>query len=190
MAVPPARTAVAMGQGNSKGAIGSASTVKGPCYNCDQPGHFPKFYPYSPRKKQQTYNARVHHTTMDEIPEGEPITAGKFPVNQNPAVVLFDSGSSHSFMSQAFARKHEQLCIDLSYGYRISSAGTDVLTNQMVRGATLELGSRKFRVNLIVIPGLVLDVIIGMNWMKEWGAVIDTGSRVLTLKDPQGEGTF
>jgi hypothetical protein len=26
--------------------------------------------------------------------------------------------------------------------------------------------------------------------MKEWGAVIDTGSRVLTLKDPQGEGTF
>jgi hypothetical protein len=26
--------------------------------------------------------------------------------------------------------------------------------------------------------------------MKDWGAVIDTGSRVLTLKDPQGEGTF
>jgi hypothetical protein len=23
--------------------------------------------------------------------------------------------------------------------------------------------------------------------MKDWGAVIDTGSRVLTLKDPQGE---
>jgi hypothetical protein len=44
-------------------------------------------------------------------------------------------------MSQAFAQKHEQLCIDLSYGYNISSAGADVLTNQMVRGATLELGS-------------------------------------------------
>jgi hypothetical protein len=40
------------------------------------------------------------------------------------------------------------------------------------------------------MPGLVLDVIIGMNWMKDWGAVIDTRSRVLTLKDPQGEGTF
>jgi hypothetical protein len=51
-----------------------------------------------------------------------------------------------------------------------SSAGSDVLTNQMVRGATLELGSRKFRVNLIVMPGLVLDVIIGMNWMEEWGS--------------------
>jgi hypothetical protein len=100
---------------------------------------------------------------VDEIPEGEPITAGKFPINQHPAVVLFDSGSSHSFMSQAFARKHEQRCTELSYGYRISSAGADVLTNQMVRGATLELGSRRFRVNLIVMPRLVLDVIIGMN---------------------------
>jgi hypothetical protein len=60
----------------------------------------------------------------------------------------------------------------------------------MVRGATLELGSRKFRVNLIVMPGLVLDVIIGMNWMKNWGAVIDISSRLLTLKDPQAEGTF
>jgi hypothetical protein len=81
---------------------------------------------------------------MDEILEGELVIAGKFSVNQHPAVVLFDSGSSHSFMSQAFAQKHEQLCIELGYGYHISSAGVDVLTNQMVRGATLELGSRKF----------------------------------------------
>jgi hypothetical protein len=184
MVMPLARIAATTGQGNSKGAIGSAGTVKGPCYNCDQSDHFLKFCPYPPRKKQQTYKARVHHTTMDEVPEGEPVTSGKFPINQNTVVVLFDSGSSHSFMSQAFARKHEQLCIDLSYGYRISSAGADVLTNQMVRGATLELGSRKFQLNLIVMPRLVLDVIIGMNWMKDWGAVINTGSRVLTLKDP------
>jgi hypothetical protein len=81
---------------------------------------------------------------VDEIPKGELITAGKFSVNQHPTVVLFDYGSSHFFMSQAFARKYKQLCIDLSYGYRISSAGADVLTNQMVRGATLELGSQKF----------------------------------------------
>jgi hypothetical protein len=102
----------------------------------------------------------VHSTFVDEIPEGEPVTAGKFPINQHLAVVPFNFGSSHSFMSQAFARKHEQLCTELGYGYHISSAGADVLTNQMVRGATLELGSRHFRVNLIVMPRLVLDVII------------------------------
>jgi hypothetical protein len=95
MAVPPARTAATVGQGNSKGAIRSAGTVKGPCYNCDQPDHFSKFYPYPSKKKQQTYNARVHHITVDEIPKEEPVTVGKFSVNQNPAFILFDSGSSH-----------------------------------------------------------------------------------------------
>jgi len=113
-----------------------------------------------------------------------------FPVNQHRADVLFDSGSSHSFMSQAFAQKHDQTVTDLGYGYRISSTGADVLTNRVVRGATLDISDRVFRVNLVVMPGLVLDVIMVMNWMKEWDVVIDTGKRVLSLREPQGSGSF
>jgi len=90
-------------------------------------GHFAKECPY-PKKQQTTYPARVHHTSIEEIPEGEPVTAGMFPVNQHLAVVLFDSRSSHSFMSQAFAQKHDQPVTELGCGYRISSAGADVHT--------------------------------------------------------------
>jgi hypothetical protein len=144
MTVQPAKTAATAGQGSSKGVVGSVGSVRGPCYNCDQPGHFSRFCPYPPRKKQQTYPACVHNTTVDEIPKGGPVTAGKFSVNQHPAVILFDPGSSHSFMSQAFARKYNQPCTELGYGYCISSARDDILTNQMVRGATLELGNINF----------------------------------------------
>ena len=69
---------------------------------------------------------------MDDILEGEPVIASMFSINQHPAVILFDSGSSHSFMSQAFTRKHDQHIHELEYGYRISSARADLLTNQMV----------------------------------------------------------
>jgi hypothetical protein len=48
----------------------------------------------------------VHYTTIKEIPAREVVTAGMFLVNQHPAVVLIDSGASHSFMSQGFASKH------------------------------------------------------------------------------------
>jgi hypothetical protein len=48
----------------------------------------------------------VHYTIVEETPEGEPVTAGTFLVNKIPIVILFDSGSSHSFMSLAFAQKH------------------------------------------------------------------------------------
>jgi len=95
MAVPQAKTR----QGSSSGAT---TQVRGPCFNCNQPGHFAKFCPY-PKKSSNQYPARVHYTTMDDILEGEPMTASMFSINQHPAVVLFDSGSSHSFMSQAFA---------------------------------------------------------------------------------------
>ena len=66
-------------------------------------------------------------------------------------------------MSQAFTQKHNQVVTDVGYGYHISSAGADVLTNRVVRGAILDISNRMFRVNLVVMPGLVLDVIMGMN---------------------------
>jgi hypothetical protein len=159
----PFRVAVPQNKTRQGSASGATTYVKGPCYNCGQNGHFAKYCPH-PKKQQATYPARVHHTTIEDIPEGEPVTAGMFSINQHPRVVLFDSGSSHSFMSQAFARKYNQEIKELGYGYRISSAGADVLTNQMVRGVTLDMGDRRFQVNLIVMPGLVLDVILGMNW--------------------------
>jgi hypothetical protein len=37
---------------------------------------------------------------------------------------------------------------------------------------------------MIVMPSLVLDVIMGMNWMNDWGVVIDAKNRILSLKDP------
>jgi hypothetical protein len=40
------------------------------------------------------------------------------------------------------------------------------------------------------MPGLVLDVIMGMNLMNKMGVVIDVGGRSISLKEPIGEGTF
>jgi hypothetical protein len=83
-----------------------------------------------------------------------------FPINQHLVVVLFDTGSLHSFMSQAFAQKHDQVVTKLDYGYRISSVGVDVLTSKVVQQATLDISNCMFQVILVVKPGLVLDVIV------------------------------
>ena len=70
----------------------------------------------------------MHYTTIEEISEGEVVTAGMFLVNEHPVVVLFDSGASHSFMSQAFASKHGQHVIDLDSGkFCIIAAGNQSL---------------------------------------------------------------
>ena len=65
----------------------------------------------------------MYYTTLEEIPSGEVVIVGMFLVNQHPAVVLFDSGASHSFMSQTFASKHYQGVVTVDKGgYCISAA--------------------------------------------------------------------
>ena len=70
---------------------------------------------------------------MEEIPTGEVVTAGMFLVNQHLAIVLFDYGDSHSFMSQTFASKHDQKIVEVDKGsYSISLARATISTNQIV----------------------------------------------------------
>jgi hypothetical protein len=84
-------------------------------------GHSAKFFP-CPKKKNDGYPTRVHLTTMDEVTDGELVMASTFLVNNHPIVVLFDSGSSHSFMSTAFAHHFKHLLVEVGHKYRISLA--------------------------------------------------------------------
>ena len=66
----------------------------------------------------------MHYTAVEEVPTGEVVTASMFLVNKHPAIVLFDSGASHSFMSQAFASRHDQKIVEVSKGgYSIIQLG-------------------------------------------------------------------
>ena len=128
---------------------------------------------------------------MTEIPSGEVVNAGKFLVNQHPAVVLFDSGASHSFMSPAFASKYNQEIVTLSTGsYCISAAGSNISTNQIVQAVSIEIGERVYMLDLVILPGLGIDVILGMKWMSGHGVLIDTSTRVIMLRDPINNEAF
>ena len=108
--------------------------------------------------------------------------AGMFLVNKHPAIVLFDLGACHSFMSQAFASRHDQKVIEVSKGgYNISSAGATISMNKIVRNELISILEREYTTDLIVLLGLSISVILGMNWMKDHGVLIDTSTRTIML---------
>ena len=75
---------------------------------------------------------------MEEIPSSEVVMAGMFLMNHHHAVVLFDSGASHSFRSPTFGSKYDQKIVVVDKGgYCISAARSNISTNQIVRGVRI-----------------------------------------------------
>jgi hypothetical protein len=50
------------------------------------------------KQKVQVKQGRLNFTTLEELPEGAPIMAGTFSIFNQPALILSDSGASHSFI--------------------------------------------------------------------------------------------
>jgi hypothetical protein len=158
-------------------------------------GHWAKDCPL-PQKNPEENNrevckGHVQYTTVESIPSGKIITPGVFLVNQQPAIVLFNSGASHSFISSTFAAKHGMKVFTLdNSGYNISAAENNISTNQLVLGAKIEIEGRLYDLDLMVLPGLGLDVILGMKWMSGNNVLIDTAMRVVMLRDPKDQQAF
>ena len=165
-------------------------------------GHWAKECPHPKKNGNQNQNnqrqanprahpGHMHYSAIEEVPAGEVVMAGMFLVNKHPAIVLFDSGASHSFMSQAFASRHDQKVIEVSKGgYSISSAGATISINKMVRDVLISIQEREYMLDLIVLPKLSIDVILGMKWMSDHGVLIDTSTQTIMLREPKGGNAF
>ena len=128
----------------------------------------------------------MHYTTMEEIPSGEVVTAGMFLVNHHPVVILFDSGALHSFLSPTFASKYDQKIIVVDKGgYCISATGSNISTNQIVRDVRIQISEWEYTANLVILPGLGIDAILGTNWMKTMVSLSIHRLELLCLETPR-----
>ena len=79
-----------------------------------------------------------------EIPEGEPVMMGMFPVANHPAVILFDSGASYSFINRTFVVKYEISIGATKENFFIQSPGGRLCTKEMVYQVPINLGGHIF----------------------------------------------
>jgi hypothetical protein len=135
----------------------------------------------SPTGKNMKKTRRVYYTQVATTPEGEPVMMGMFLIANHLAVILFDSGASHIFLSKTFVEKHCIHSTESREGFVIHSPGGQIFTEEVVFHVPVTLAGREFPTNKIVIKGQDIDVILGMNWLAQNKAIINADQRTIQL---------
>nr|GEW11621.1 hypothetical protein [Tanacetum cinerariifolium] len=101
------------------------------------------------------------------------VVMGTFLLNNHYALILFDTGVDRSFISTAFSSLIDIILITLDHGYDVELAdGRIIWVNTLIRGCTLNFLNHPFNIDLMPAEMGSFDVIIGMDWLVKYHAVI------------------
>ena len=108
-------------------------------------------------------------------------------MNTVSALVMFDSGATHSFVSLTFATRLERGAKPLPYPLEVDFADDRiVVVRDVYHGCKIEFFGVVFPIDLIPIAMRELCVIIGMDWMEKFDAKIPCRTKRVRIREPSG----
>jgi predicted aspartyl protease len=113
----------------------------------------------------QVRQGKLNFTTMSDILEGASVLTGTFSINDTPVKILFDSGATHSFISENHLGKLGLKGMQTKLAYKIITPGGNISSHIVTFGVPSKLGSKNIQSNLITINLEGMGVILGMDWM-------------------------
>jgi hypothetical protein len=118
---------------------------------------------------------------MEDAQAAPDIIIGMILVNDNNAIILFDSRASHSFVAASFVQKYNMSLSMLKTRMIISSPGRDMLARHVCHKVRILIRGEEFLANLIVLESKGIDVILGMNWLSKHNGLIDCAKKAVRL---------
>jgi hypothetical protein len=133
----------------------------------------------------QVRQGRVNFTTLSELPEGAPVMTGTFTLHHHPAIILFDSRATHSFISTRFGTKIGLDFYPTNGTYMITTPGGRIAPNQICRDVPIQMGSTLIRTALISLNLEGMDILLGMDCMTKHRISLDIFSRIVEINSPE-----
>ncbi|XP_073121394.1 uncharacterized protein [Henckelia pumila] len=136
----------------------------GVCYQCKKLGHVVLDCPL----RMMLAQGRVCVMQAEEADLDTTLITGRILVVGVPTRSLLDSGATHSFILEAFTRKWGIECEELLDGFTVKiPVGEELSTRNIVKYLELLLQGQSVSADLIVLPILEFDMILGMDWNEE-----------------------
>ncbi|GKB62545.1 putative reverse transcriptase domain-containing protein [Tanacetum coccineum] len=149
------------------------------CFECGAPGHFRNNCPQWKNKNQGNGSGVVG--VAGQNPDNNVVT-GTFLLNNRCASILFDTGADRSFVSTQFSTLINIAPTTLDHGYNVELAdGRIIWVNTVLLGCTLNFLNHPFHVDLMPVEMGTYDVIIGMDWLTKYQAVIDCAKKIVRI---------
>jgi hypothetical protein len=109
-----------------------------------------------------------------------------FLASSHPAIVLFDSGASHSFISSSFVVRHQLPITIMRQTMLVSSPGGEMRIKHICPAISITIRGVDFLANLIVLDSKGIDIILGMDWLRKYDRVILCAKRAIRLTQEDG----
>ncbi|GJW87124.1 putative reverse transcriptase domain-containing protein [Tanacetum coccineum] len=176
---------------------GNGATPKGNgCFECGASGHFkrdcPKLKKDGGNGNAQGWVYAVGNAEKRGNAPGNPdanVVTGTFLLNNHYASILFDTGADRSFISTAFSSLINIAPTSLENCYDVELAdGKLVKIDTIIRGCTLKFLGHPFNIDLMPVELGSFDVIIGMDWLRRYHAVIICDEKLVQV--PYGNETL
>ncbi|GKB23976.1 reverse transcriptase domain-containing protein, partial [Tanacetum coccineum] len=117
------------------------------------------------------------------------VVTGTFLLNGHYASILFNIGADRSFVSTTFSSLIDITPTTLDHYYDVKLADGKIIgINTIIRGCTLNFLDRPFNINLMSVELGSFDVIIDMDWLSKYHAVIDCAEKIVRI--PWGNETL
>jgi hypothetical protein len=107
--------------------------------------------------------AHVNHMAMEDSQAASNVIIGMILVNDNNAIVLFDSRSSHSFVAASFVQKYNLPLSMLKNWMIVSSPAGDMHARHVCPKVSILIWGIEFLANLIVLESKGIDLILAMD---------------------------
>ncbi|XP_070003157.1 uncharacterized protein [Nicotiana sylvestris] len=175
---PPDQPARGRGQAPRGGFRGIGGGVQATRGGGQPVGGRPRDVVQSDRAQPQSYA----FLARPEAEASDVVITGTILVYSRDVSVLFDPGSTYSYVSSYFATFFVVHRDSLSAPVYVSTLiGNSIIVDRVYRSCVVIIGGLETRVDLLLLDMADFDVILGMDWLPPYHVIFDCHAKTMTL---------